>query len=62
MLANIIIIAVVGILFVLCIRKQVVDHKKGIPSCGLNCGNCTSDASCSCDNADVPERLRAKKK
>ena len=65
MIADIIIIAIVGVLFVLCIRKQIVDHKKGIPSCGLNCGHCTSSSSCSgdscsCQTTEIPERFRAK--
>ena len=46
MLADIIIVAIVGVLFVLCIRKQITDHKKGIPSCGLNCGQCTGGSCC----------------
>ena len=66
MIADIIIIAIVGVLFVLCIRKQIVDHKKGIPSCGLSCGGCTSSSSCngdscSCQQTEIPERFRAKK-
>ena len=63
--ADIIIIAIVAILFVLCIRKQIVDHKKGIPSCGLDCGGCSggacSSGSCECQG-EVPERFKAKKK
>lgn len=66
MLADIIIVAIVGVLFVLCIRKQVIDHKNGVPSCGLNCGHCTSGScggeSCSCQTNEVPERFKAKKK
>ena len=67
-MADVIIIAIVAVLFVLCIRKQVVDHKKGIPSCGLNCGGCSggscsgSQKSCSCNQADIPEQLKLKKK
>lgn len=64
-MADIIIIAIVAILFVLCIRKQIVDHKKGIPSCGLDCGGCSggacSSGSCECQG-EVPERFKAKKK
>ena len=67
-MVDVIVIAIVAVLFILCIRKQVIDHKKGIPSCGLNCGGCSggscscSSESCSCDPADIPEQLKLKKK
>lgn len=60
MLANIITLAIVGVLFGLSIRKIVSDHKKGIPSCGMMCTECPSHGSCSTE--DVPERFKAKNK
>ena len=64
MLADIIIVAIVGILFVLCIRKQITDHKKGIPSCGLNCGQCSGagccESSCSGGTKKAAKRGNAK--
>ena len=64
MLADIIVIALVAVLFILCIRKQIVDHKKGIPSCGLNCGKCggSCDSCSSCQTSEVPKKTKTKKK
>ena len=65
MLADIIVIALVAVLFILCIRKQIKDHKKGIPSCGLNCGSCSSCAGCGgsdpCQKGKPSKRFRAKR-
>lgn len=65
MLADIIILAIVGVLFVLCIRKQITDYKKGIPSCGLSCPDCSSCSGCSSACAGrapkASKRLKAKK-
>ena len=66
MLADIIIVAIVGILFVLCIRKQVIDYRNGVPSCGLNCGHCSGGCSagqCSaCQAQGKQKRFRKRKK
>ena len=61
MLADIIVVAIVGVLFVLCIRKQVMDYKKGIPSCGLNCSGCSGcGGSGSCQSMKTSKQLKAK--
>ena len=65
MLADIIIVAIVGIVFILCIRKQITDHKKGIPSCGLNCGHCggsCSSCSSSCQASKASEKTKSTEK
>ena len=69
MLADIIILTIVGILFVLCIRKQVVDYRNGVPSCGLNCGGCSggcggcsADQCSACQAQGKQKRFRKKKK
>ncbi len=58
MLANLIVIAIVGGLLYLAIHKIRSDRKKGIGSCGLNCSACAGHCH---SGKEIPERFRAKK-
>ncbi|MDD6451187.1 FeoB-associated Cys-rich membrane protein [Lachnospiraceae bacterium YH-ros2226] len=44
MLANIILIAIISVCFVLALSKIIRDKKMGIPSCGGACGGSCSEA------------------
>ncbi|MDD6668018.1 MAG: FeoB-associated Cys-rich membrane protein [Lachnospiraceae bacterium] len=44
MLANIIIIAVLAVLFILALTKMIRDRRNGIPACGEACGGACTDA------------------
>jgi hypothetical protein len=49
MIADIIVIGCVAALLLLAVRKIVSDRKKGVSSCGCNCGGCSG----SCHAADL---------
>lgn len=44
MLANIIIIVIIAVLFILALNKIIQDKRNGIPSCGEACGGSCTDA------------------
>lgn len=59
MLANIIVIACIAIGVLLSVRKLIADRKKGIGSCGYNCGCCPSRGGTNCEIHKLEEYRRS---
>lgn len=59
MVANIVVLSIIAVLIALNIWRWVHNSKKGISSCGGDCGSCGTCNTCTLDEKKISEAVRS---